>query len=55
VTGGSFGAQSAVGASRIETARTLAVERYLRVVTSGTFSSCAFVVAVAKNLTSVSL
>lgn len=52
VTGGSFGAQSAVGASRIATATGQTVERYLRVVTSGTFSSCAFVVAVAKNLTS---
>lgn len=52
VTGGSFGAQSAVGASRIETTRALAVERYLRVVTTGTFSECSFVVAVQKNLTS---
>jgi len=54
VTGGSFGAQSAVGASRIATTSGLSVERYLRVVTSGTFSSCSFAVAVCKNLTSTS-
>jgi hypothetical protein len=48
VTGGSFGAQSAVGASRIQTSTSLAVERYLRVVTTGTFSSCAFVVLVVR-------
>jgi len=54
VTGGSFGAQTAVGASRIATATGLTVERYLRVATSGTFSSCAFLVVVVKNLTSTS-
>jgi hypothetical protein len=49
VTGGSFGAQSAVGASRIATSRTQTVERYLRVATTGIFSSCSFVVAVKRN------
>lgn len=49
VTGGSFGAQSAVGASRIATAAGLTVERYLRVVTTGTFSNVQFAVAVARN------
>jgi hypothetical protein len=49
VTGGSFGAQTAIGASRIATSPTLAVERYLRVVTTGTFSECTFLVAVTRN------
>jgi hypothetical protein len=49
VVGGSFGAQSAIGASRIQTSPTLAVERYLKVVTTGTFSSCQFLVAVTRN------
>ncbi|MGD9749787.1 MAG: hypothetical protein AB7W59_02210 [Acidimicrobiia bacterium] len=53
VTGGSFGAQSAVGASRIQTSRTQDVERYLRVATTGTFSECSFVVVVVKNITAV--
>ena len=48
VTGGSFGAQSAVGASRIQTSTSLTVERYLRVATTGTFSSCAFAVLVVR-------
>lgn len=51
VVGGSFDAQSAIGASRIETARGLSVERYLRVVTTGTFTSCQFAVVVMKNET----
>ena len=54
VTGGSFGAQTAIGASRIQTARGLTVERYLRVVTSGTFSACTFSVVVVKNEAQVS-
>lgn len=49
VVGGSFGAQTAIGASRIQTSATLAVERYLKVVTTGTFSSCTFLVAVTRN------
>lgn len=49
VTGGSFGAQTAAGASRIATASGLTVARYLRVATTGTFTSCAFVVMVARG------
>lgn len=52
VTGGSFGAQTAAGASRIQTARGQTVERYLRVVTTGTFSQCSFAVAVQRNTVS---
>lgn len=51
VVGGSFGAQSAVGASRIATATNLTVERYLKVTTTGTFSQCTFAVAVVRNQT----
>lgn len=44
VTGGAFAAASAVGAQRIVTSLTLAVERYLRVVSTGTFNPCTFAV-----------
>lgn len=40
---------AAPSAERIETARAEAVERYLRVVTSGTFSELVFAVSVAVN------
>lgn len=56
VVGGGFTqVTSGPQAQRIETSRTLAVERYLRVVTttSGGFSSLVFLVQVAKNVTSV--
>ncbi len=49
VVGGAFAAATAIGAQRIETARTLAVERYLRVVTTGTFTACTFDVVVVRN------
>ena len=53
VVGGSFVAASAVGAQRIATAA-ISVERWLRVVTTGTFSNAVFAVAVVRNLTAVS-
>jgi hypothetical protein len=47
VTGGAFTAVSSGPAvERIQTSRTQTVERYLRVVTTGTFSNAQFVVAV---------
>jgi hypothetical protein len=49
VTGGAFAAASAVGAQRIATASGQTVERYLRAVTSGTFSECTFAVVVNRN------
>lgn len=53
VTGGGFTVVSAAPTfQRIETSRTLAVERYLRVVTTGTFSNCIFAVGVKKNAVS---
>lgn len=50
VTGGAFtSATSAPQTQRLQTGRTQTVERYLRVVTSGTFTSATFVVMVARN------
>jgi hypothetical protein len=49
VTGGGFTAATGVGAQRIQTARGQTVERYLRVVTTGTFSNAVFAVSVARN------
>lgn len=49
VVGGGFTAATGPGAQRIETARGLTVERYLRVVTTGTFTSAVFAVSVARN------
>lgn len=50
VVGGSFGAISAAPqALRLVTARNQAVERYVRVVTSGTFTSATFAVALVVN------
>jgi hypothetical protein len=53
VVGGTFVAATGVGAQRIQTARALTVERYLRVVTTGTFSLAAFMVQISRNETTV--
>lgn len=54
VAGGSFTAVSSAPATqRIATASGLAVERYLRVVTTGTFSAASFAVVVVRNATAV--
>ncbi|MGH3587159.1 MAG: hypothetical protein ACRDQ0_12630, partial [Pseudonocardia sp.] len=52
VTGGAFAAASAVGAQRIATGA-INVERYLRIVTTGTFSECTFAVTACRNETAV--
>src|SRR3990167_5490673 len=44
VTGGAFTAATGITAQRIETSLTQTVERYLRAVTTGTFSSAQFAV-----------
>lgn len=44
ITGGAFTSMTAVGAARIQTAVGGTVRRYVRVVSSGTFSSATFVV-----------
>jgi hypothetical protein len=55
ITGGSFGAQTAIGAWRLSTSRSQAVERWFRVVTTGTFTSVTFAVAVVINDSAVAL
>jgi hypothetical protein len=49
VVGGAFAAATGVTSERIATAADLAVERYLKVTTSGTFSNAVFAVAVCRN------
>lgn len=49
VTGGAFAQMTDVGAQRIQTARDATIKRYLRVVTTGTFTSATFLVNVARN------
>jgi hypothetical protein len=53
VTGATSGALTAVGAVRAQTSRTANIERYLRIVTTGTFSEATFCAVVVKNLSSV--
>lgn len=48
VTGGAFTAATGITAQRIQTGRTQTVERYLRAVTTGTFTNAQFAVAVAR-------
>lgn len=48
-SGVSFAAANAVGAQRIATANTQTVRRYVRAVTTGTFSSAVFAVQLVKN------
>lgn len=49
VVGATTGALVAPGAVRVATANDLTVERYLRVVTTGTFSNAEFAVVVVRN------
>ncbi|MFD3802646.1 hypothetical protein ACFWTC_03235 [Streptomyces sp. NPDC058619] len=49
VTGGGFTAATGVTSQRIVTSDTQTVERYLRVVTTGTFTSAVFAVSVNRN------
>lgn len=54
VTGGAFTVVTAApAAERIQTARAQTVERYLRIVTTGTFSQCSFAVMVNRNSATV--
>lgn len=45
----SFSAASAIGAQRAATVNTATVNRFIKVVTTGTFSSCQFAVAYTRN------
>ncbi|MFI9235768.1 hypothetical protein [Streptomyces sp. NPDC053079] len=49
VTGGAFTAATGVTSERIATSASQTVERYLRVVTTGTFSNAVFAVSVIRN------
>lgn len=49
VVGGGFTAATGVTSQRIATSSVQTVERYLRVVTTGTFSNAVFAVSVARN------
>lgn len=51
LTGGAFTAATTRGVQRIATANDATVRRYLRVVSSGTFSNAVFAVMVARNET----
>jgi hypothetical protein len=53
VTGGTFTAATGITTERIQTARGQTVERYLRAVTTGTFSNAQFAVVAVRNDTSV--
>lgn len=54
VTGGAFTTVTAPTFERIQTSRTFAVERYLRVATTGTFSNLQFAVTCCVNETDMS-
>lgn len=49
LTGGAFTALTAAGKEQIATTATQAVRRYLRVITTGTFSQCTFAVNLVRN------
>lgn len=51
VTGGAFTAATGITSQRIATSNVQTVERYLRVVTAGTFSNAVFAVSVVRNAT----
>ena len=51
VTGGAFTAATGITSQRIATAAGQTVERYLRVVTTGTFTNAVFAVSVNRNST----
>lgn len=53
ITGGAFASTSAVGSQRIQTSRTENVKEWIRVATSGTYTSVTFAVVVVRNLTAV--
>ena len=53
LTGGAFTAATGQTSQRLEGGRTATVRRYLRAITSGTFSNAVFSVVFVRNLTSV--
>lgn len=55
LTGGAFSAVSAVGSQRLATGRAATTRRYLRAVTSGTFTSITFAVGATVNITDMTI
>lgn len=56
ITGGAFTVvSSAPQSQRLATARNQAIERWVRVVTTGTFSQCTFAVMVTANVTDMTI
>ena len=53
ITGGAFTAATGVTSQRLEGGRTATVRRYVRAITTGTFSNAAFAVSFVRNATSV--
>ncbi len=53
LTGGAFIAVTAVGTQRLEGGRTATVRRYVRAITTGTFSNAMFAVAFTRNESAV--
>lgn len=49
VSGATFGALTAIGAARVAIVNTATIRRYVRVITTGTFSSAIFAVNMVKN------
>lgn len=49
IVGGGLGTYSGLGQARIETSRTQSIERWVRVVTTGTFTDAQLVVMVCRN------
>lgn len=53
ITGGAFTAMTGIGAQRIQTGRTQTIRRYVRLATTGTFTSATFLVNFIRNDTTV--
>lgn len=53
ITGGAFASKTGIGFERIQTARDATIRRYVRVVTTGTFTSATFLVNFIRNDTLV--
>lgn len=54
ITGGGFGVITALSGQRIATANNLAIKRYIRVASTGTFAGLVYSVVVVPNITAVS-
>lgn len=55
ITGGAFTAATGITSQRLEGGRTATVRRYVRAITSGTFTNAVFAVGFTRNLSDVQL